>query len=191
MARHEINIRLLLKKYNGYTVSQMKTERLKEDVYNLEQNLQIITPEPLSHVQAKPELNDPASMLRDLVFAYLDHIDLAQPVCKLWTQLGEYKALWKSLYQIRFDTALSPLQDTEPLQWKSLFRSALVASNRVRGQRDNFGWPIHICPVVGCNKELRSKLDYDVHILKHEFQDVTERLNVLRRDQKRRAQKSV
>ncbi len=176
-----MKIRVRIKKYDRYTVLQMKTERLKQEI-----NLQIITPEPLSHVQAKPELDDPASMLRDLVFTYLDYKDLAKPVCKLWTRLAEYNALWKSLYQIRFDTALSSLQHTEPLQWKPLFRSALVASNRVRG-RDNFGWPIRICSVVGCNKELRSKFDYDVHILKHEFQDVTQRLNILRRDQKRRA----
>ena len=164
----------------------MKSERLKQEMYNLERNLHIITPELLPHVQSKLELDDPASVLRDLVFTYLDYKDIAKPVCKLWTRLAGYNGLWKSLYQIRFDTALS-LQHTEPLQWKPLFRSALVASNRVRGQRDNYGWPICICPVVGCNKELRSKFDYDVHVLKHELQDVTKRLNILRRDQKCRA----
>ena len=154
---------------------------------SLEKDLFIITPEPSPRIQTKFELDNPTSVMRDLIFAYLDFNDIVKPVCKLWTRLAECNVLWEKLYQYHFGRSISPLPllPTETLQWKNLFRSSFLTRKCVRGKKDRFGWSFRICPIVGCNKELRSKLQFNVHLLKHEDQD----LKKLRQDQKRNAKR--
>lgn len=122
LERHENSILIRIKKWHGYSALQLKTAQLKQDIGNLEKNLQIFTSEPLPHFAEKGlKLDDPASVLRDLVFTYLDYKDVTKPVCKLWTRLAGCNELWKSLYQNHFGTLLAlPPAD---LHWKVRFRS--------------------------------------------------------------------
>ena len=189
--RHEIDIRVDIRKRDVYRAFRLRTDQLKQEIVSLEKDLHIVTPEPLHLVQTKFDLDDPTSVLRDFIFAYLDFNDIVKPVCKLWTRLAECNVLWEKLYQYHFISPL-PLPPTETLQWKNLFRSSFLASKCVRGKKDKFGWSFRICPIVGCNKEFRSKLQFNMHLLKHEDQELRERknrLNRLRQDQIRNAKR--
>lgn len=189
--RHEIGVGVYLRQYDSYRALRLRTEELKQEMISLEKGVFIITPEPLPHIQTKFELDNPTSVMRDLIFANLDFFDIVKPVCKLWTRLSKCNVLWEKLYQYHFGGSISslPLLPTETLQWKNLFRSSFLARKCVRGKKDKFGWPFRICPIVGCNKELRSRLQFNVHLLKHENLDLKRQLNRLRQDQKRNAKR--
>jgi hypothetical protein len=181
-SRHENIVFAHIKKRDSYVALKIKTEQLKLDT------LQFMIPEPSPCIQSKIEFNHPAAVLRDLVFPYLDYKDVVKPVCKLWTQLAECNVLWKTLYQNQFGCSPLPLSPIVSLHWKTLFCSTLLAQNSIRGQRNNLGWQIRICPTVGCNKQLRSQFEFDLHLLKHEqrcYLDLIKLKNRLRRDQKR------
>ena len=169
------------KKRDNYKALQLK-------VTNLHQQ---ITPKPSEDIQPQKEIDSPDAVLRYLVFPYLDFKDMVQPVCKRWTRIAKCNLLWKSLYQYRFGmpcTRWLTRSTSTTHDWKLLFHSAFVANYNIRGQMNTFGWNIRLCPVLGCNKELRSKLEYDTHVLKHEETyclNHMKHLNKKRRDQKR------
>ena len=127
-------------------------------------------------------ITGPDGVLRHLIFPYLDYRDLAKPICKLWTQLAGCNLLWKSLYAHHFDTISR--SNVIPHDWKLHFRSTLLATYDVQGLTNNFGWPLRICPTVGCNKVLHSEFEYNFHRLKHEEKYIMEEVNRMKRLQR-------
>ena len=120
-------------------------------------------------VPSRSNIDRPEAVLRCLVFPFLDLEDLVRPVCKLWVQLATCTMLWKFLYRHWFDVPYTTWHaESTALDWKAAFRSKLVAHRRIGRQRNSFGWKACICPVLGCDKELRNKVELDAHLLKHE-----------------------
>lgn len=182
------------KKRDNYKVLQMKVTKLHTDIIHSEKELQLTIPaKPSEGLQSRIDIDGPDDVLRHLVLPYLNFKDILRPVCKLWTQMTDSNQLWASLYENHFDMPHTRwLAQSSPSarsnDWKLLFRSALVANYNVRGQVNCFGLATRICPKVGCNKELRNKLEYDYHVLKHKekcYLDRIKDLNKVQREQRR------
>ncbi len=74
-------------------------------------------------------INSPETVLRYLIFPYLDPQSLVQPVCKLWTQLAGCNLLWKSLFHRYFDAAPARWSiGVKEHDWKLHFRYAISNS---------------------------------------------------------------
>ena len=147
-------------------------------------------PKP-NHIK-KVEMSNPGVVLRDLIFPFLDFKDIVTSVsvCKLWTELVYSNQLWKSLHFSHFGNGcpagwlISSHSTTDDQDWKMLFRSTFTAQYDIQGQVNDYGQAIHICPAVGCNKELRSRLDYDLHVLRHEDKCCLEKVKCLNKAQR-------
>lgn len=163
---------------------------MHEEFGNLEKGLHIGTPNLSGDMQK--EIDSPDAVLKYLVFPYLDFKDILKPICKLWTRLANSNSLWKHLYLNHFGTSFTRWSiltfHSEAPDWKLLFRSKFLSQYNVRGLRNDFGWLVRICPTVGCNKELRTKLEYEMHVLRHDQKyclDQMKNLKKIQRDQKR------
>jgi len=163
--RHETSIRVKSnhnKRRNG----------LKKKVQDLQEQTTEWT-EFNTPVQKKREkINSPKSILRDLIFPYLDYKDLlvSSQVCKLWSELSRSGTLWQELYQHHFGARsirwTSP--SILPIDWKQVFQTKMIAKKRMKDYKNPLGWPLCVCLVPNCNKEFQSKVLFKLHVLKHE-----------------------
>lgn len=178
--RHESTVRVQRKNL----VKHKALQTTVNDLHQQRSNLQItISLEP----DQKAKIKRPEDVLRYLVFPYLNYRDVLvfSGVCKLWKELANSNLLWKAVYQHHFDTTCTrwstPSTFSSAHDWKLLFRSKLLAEQNVRGQVNDLGWAVKICPTVGCNKELRSKFIYDSHLLWHEDRYCTQEITHLKK----------
>ena len=118
------------------------------------------------------KINSPKSVLRDLIFPYLDYKDIiiSSQVCKLWSELNRSSTLWQELYKHHFGARsirwTSPsILPIDNLNWKQVFQTKMIAKKRIRNP---LGWPLCVCSVPNCNKEFQSKVLFELHMLKHE-----------------------
>ncbi|KAL3817086.1 hypothetical protein ACHAXA_009917 [Cyclostephanos tholiformis] len=186
MKRHMSAARAQRKKCNDYVA-------LKERLQNrcgLVTDLQNSTLKASADFQPEIPFRGPEGVLRHLVFPYLDYRDLTKPICKLWTRLAGYDTLWKALYVHHFGGTSVQLSNIGPHDWKLNFRSTLLANCSVRGLTNKFGWPLRVCPAIGCNKVLYSEFERDFHQLKHKEKfilDEVKRLKKFQQDQPTKA----
>ena len=180
--RHISVARTRRKKYNDYVALNEKVQRgskLVSDLRRLSQSL------PSKSVPSEiQKIGGPCDVLRVLIFPFLDCTDLIQPICKLWTGLAECNLLWKSLYTHHFGKSSIELsRDAAALNddWKMHFRSTHLARLKIRGTTNKFGWSLRICPIIGCNKVLRSKFEYNLHRLKHEETNILDEVKQLKK----------
>jgi len=171
MRRHESAMRAKKKRYDNYETMQQRVTKLKQQMnVARSQQYENVLEQPRMH-----KIESPYDVLR-CAFSYLDVKDVVKPICRLWTRMARCNELWKSLYVHRFGvpctawlTTASITAATSPTRdWKMLFKSAFVANCNTRGRMNDFGWKARICPVLGCMRVLKSPLEHDVHLLKHE-----------------------
>lgn len=168
-------------KHKSYKNLQTKVCKLRRRMSQMEEKTCLQITSSASSEQ-KIELNSPQDVLRQLVFPYLDYKDIikSSKVCKLWAQLVDCNALWKSLYQHHFGPrSATLLSSTNQTGWKTLFRTKMSATYNVKGKLNDIGWAVRICPMVGCHKDLHNKFTYDYHVLKHEELYYMERIKYL------------
>jgi hypothetical protein len=177
LIRHKAAARAKRKKYNKYVALKGEMQRISILITDLQSS----TLAPSPDFQPEIQIIGPDAVLRHLVFPYLDYRDLVKPICKLWTRLAGCNLLWKSLYGHHFGTMSIQRSNAVPHDWKLHFRSTLLAKYNVQGLTNNFGWPLRICPIVGCNKVLHSKFECDFHRLKHEEKYILDEMNCLKR----------
>ena len=180
--RHKSAAQAQRKRNSKCVALKEKMQRLSRLVTDLQSSTLVPSPDFQSEIQ----IIGPDGVLRHLLFPYLDYRDLVQPICKLWTRLAGCNLLWKSLYAHHFGTMSTQGSNAVPLDWKLHFRSTLLAKYNVQGLTNNYGWPLRICPTVGCNKFLHSEFEYNFHRLKHEekyIMDEVHRMKRLQRDQ--------
>mmetsp|Transcript_2795 Transcript_2795/g.7068 ORF Transcript_2795/g.7068 Transcript_2795/m.7068 type:complete len:170 (-) Transcript_2795:2731-3240(-) len=143
----------------------------------------------------KREIGSADDVLNHLIFPFLDFKDILQPICTRWSILANSNSLWAPLYRYHFGSAYdhwsSPLSHPSDVvsvtrDWKMIFRSSFVARYSVKGQTNDFGWPVRVCPTIGCDKELRSSFEYDRHMLKHEEEYCSNRIKLLKKTKQRR-----
>ena len=186
LIRHDSALWTLSKKHNNNMKLQMRVNKQHEQMGKLEKDLRIKALSATEVKQERLEINSPADVLKSLVFPYLDFKDLSKPICKLWTTMSESDQLWESLYKHRYGMPQEQWQTLSSMptliNWKLLFRDNFVAKCNIRRPKINeFGWAVRICPKLGCNKELRNKLEYDSHVLKHEEEFHSNRIRGLKK----------
>ena len=184
--RHISVARTRRKKYNDYIALKGKVQHGSSLVSDLRRSYQLL---PTIIVPSEMQkIGGPCDVLRVLIFPFLDFTDLIQPICKLWTRLAECNLLWKSLYRHHFGTSSMELTRNAAVlndDWKLHFRSIHLAKLRIRGMTNEFGWSYHICPMIGCNKVLRCKFEYNFHRLKHKDTNILDEVKQLKKFRKR------
>ena len=180
--RHKSAARAQKKKYSDYVALKGKVQGIR----SLVTDLRGATLQPQPSFQPELQITGPDDVLRHLVFPFLDCGDLVKPICKHWTRLAGCNLLWKSLYAYHFGATSTQWSNSASHDWKLHFRRTRSAKYNVQGLTNQFGWPLHICPIGGCNKILHSIFECDFHRLKHEemyIRDEVKRLKRLQRDQ--------
>ena len=186
------------KKRASFRVLQSKVAKLYQQIDSLEKGIDMKPSQSTLSTNSRREIVSPNEVLKYLVFPFLGCKDLLQPVCKLWSQMASSNELWEAQYKSYFGMPRSkclmiPPKSSSNYDWKLLFRSAFLAKSNVRGKVNNFGMLIHVCQnIVGCNKELCTKLEYDSHLLKHDEKccfDAIKCLKKLKRERKSKPRK--
>jgi hypothetical protein len=165
-----------LKQYAATKKKQHNLNQLRDKATRLRQALPkgsclgTITPDSAPKNQ---HIGSPESVL-SLVFQFLDIYELLKPVCKLWTILVmESNWLWNQLYCYHFG---KPSKEwmllKSPCDWKASFRSMHQANRGVNNDANALGWKIRVCPVLGCCNILGTKLEFDLHMAKHEVKQL-------------------
>jgi len=116
------------------------------------------------------KINSPKSVLRDLIFPYLDYrsVLVSSRVCKLWNELSRSTILWTAYYQHHFGACSIKWSSPSDSNWKQVFQTKMIATKRVEDCRNPLGWPLCVCSVPNCNKEFQSKVLFKLHMIKHE-----------------------
>jgi hypothetical protein len=118
----------------------------------------------------KSKIDCPESVL-NLIFLFLDVTDLVRPVCKLWTE--QIKSLWYQIYCRDFGRPSEKWFSARRRQcyWKQMFEDKYRKRRYLNkcGGTTNLGFRVQICSVPGCPATLHSKLDLDLHLVRHEI----------------------
>ncbi|KAL7481894.1 hypothetical protein ACHAW6_007571 [Cyclotella cf. meneghiniana] len=165
--KHAKNAKLQLKRKKELALLQQEFNAFDKETYYDEIVLGVEV--------APKEMNSPESILQCFVFPFLDARELLQPVCKLWSELAQCNRLWQKLYSHHFGAPCPKwlLPKASSVTWKDYFHFAYKAKNLVIDGVNNFGWTFQVCP--GCSSVLGSKLEFDLHMMKHKvtyFKDI-------------------
>ena len=186
-SRHESAILARRKKRDNCNALQIKVSNIHHEICLLEKDTKDGTSCKSSHEEyTKKHIMNPEDLLTSLIFRFLDFKDILQlkSVCKLWSELTDSNLLWKPLYEHHFGSKYThwlSMESSVAHDWKLLFCSTFSAQHTTVGKKNEFGWQIRICPTVGCNKELQNKLEYDLHVLKHEQSYCLNRVKYLKK----------
>ena len=175
--RHMTNhLNMHIKQAHVNATKRAKLKEMKASAIRLRQMLRTSDISRSFQKEFKPSCNQaahidsPQSLLTYLVFPFLDLNDIVHPICKLWTTLSQADLLWYNLYCHHFGVPYlewSTVRSTSN-HWKAHFRSMHQATRFIRGNISRLGYPYQICPVLGCSSVLESKLEFDLHLTKHE-----------------------
>lgn len=173
--KHAKNAKLQFKRKKELALLQQEFDAFDKETYYDEIVLDAtLTPK---------EINSPESILQCFVFPFLDARELLQPVCKLWSELAQCNRLWQKQYSHHFGAPCPKwlLPKVSSLTWKDYFHFAYKAKKLIIDGVNNFGWTFQICP--GCSSVLGSKLEFDLHMMKHKvtyFKDILKKTRAKR-----------
>lgn len=167
--RHAKQSQALMKKYDKLKAWRVKATELHQTLGD-SLNQEGFDPANLDGT-VESMVDRPESIMMQLIFPFLEISDLVQPVCKLWTELGKSNSLWYGLYCRHFGEACTKWLPTPmPLKnWKASFKTMYQTKRLVNDDSSMLGWKFVVCPVPCCCSILGSKLEYDLHMIRHEL----------------------